>query len=93
MSNDVKQYQERIITRLHDDEARLVEHQVALCPLIEGAVAAVESLDFAQVKRCADSLKEWLKDSHNRRDCLASTVQMLYYFAVLGDKDKADNAG
>jgi len=85
----IEEFQKRIIERLHADEAALVEHQVALCPLIGGAVKAVEERDFEQVKHYADLLKEWLTESYKKRACLTDTIQMLYYFAEVGSSLEA----
>ena len=81
----IEELQKKIIKRLLDDEVKLIDHQESLHPLIGGAVEAVEGRNFEQVKYYADLLKDWLTESYIKRSCLTDTIQMLYYFAVLGN--------
>ena len=85
----IEQLQKRIVKRLLDDEVKLIDHQESLRPLIAGAVEAVEKRDFKQVEHYANLLKDWLTESYIKRSCLTDTIQMLYYFAVLGNEKSA----
>lgn len=85
----IEELQKKIIKRLLADEVKLIDHQEALHPLIGGAVEAVEKRDFEQVEHYADLLKDWLTESYIKRACLTDTIQMLYYFAVLGNNEKS----